>query len=49
MVMQIKLIVVVVVESFKDDDDDGDDNGNVKKTIGLLRKTTTLHVYHALT
>ena len=24
-----------------------DCNGNVKKTIGLLSKTTTLHVHHA--
>ena len=28
--------------------DDGDGNENDKKTIGLLRKTTTLHVRHAL-
>ena len=30
-------------------DGDGDGNGNedVKKPIGLLRKTTTLHVHHA--
>ena len=27
--------------------DDGDGNQDVKKAIGLLRKTTTLHVYHA--
>ena len=27
------------------DDDDG--NQDVKKAIGLLRKTTTLHVHHA--
>ena len=27
--------------------DDGDGNQDVKKTIGLLRKTTTLHVHHA--
>ena len=27
--------------------DDGDGNQDVKKVIGLLRKTTTLHVYHA--
>ena len=26
---------------------DGDVNGNVKKAIGLMRKTTTLHVHHA--
>ena len=28
--------------------DDGDGNQDVKKAIGLLRKTTTLHVHHAL-
>ena len=27
--------------------DDGDDNQDVKKAIGLLRKTTTLHVHNA--
>ena len=27
--------------------DDGDGNENVKKAMGLLRKTTTLHVHHA--
>ena len=27
--------------------DDGDGNENVKKVIGLLSKTTTLHVHHA--
>ena len=26
--------------------DDGDGNQDVKKAIGLLRKTTTLHVHH---
>ena len=26
---------------------DGDGNGNVKKVIGLMSKTTTLHVHHA--
>ena len=26
---------------------DGDDNGNIKKVIGLMSKTTTLHVHHA--
>ena len=28
--------------------DDGDGNQDVKKAIGLLRKTTTLHVHHAV-
>ena len=27
--------------------DDGDGNQDVKKATGLLRETTTLHVYHA--
>ena len=27
--------------------DDGDGNEDVRKAIGLLRKTTTLHVHHA--
>ena len=26
---------------------DGDNKENVKKTIGLMSKTTTLHVHHA--
>ena len=26
---------------------DGDGNGNVKKVIGFMSKTTTLHVHHA--
>ena len=34
-----------VLGSFSNDDGDG--NQDVKKVIGLLRKTTTLHVYHA--
>ena len=33
------------LESFSNDDGDG--NQEVKKLIGLLRKTTTLHVHHA--
>ena len=28
-------------------DNDGDGNEDVKKAIGLIRKTTTLHVHHA--
>ena len=28
--------------------DDGDSNGNGKKAIGLISKTTTLHVHHAV-
>ena len=30
-----------------DGDGDGDDNENVKKAIGSIGKTTTLHVHHA--
>ena len=33
--------------SFSNDDDDGDGNQDVKKAIGLLRKTPTLNVHHA--
>ena len=33
--------------SFTNDDGDGDGNEDVKKAVGLLRKTTTLHVHHA--
>ena len=29
-------------------DDDGDSNQDVKKAIGLWRKTTTLHVHYAI-
>ena len=34
-----------IIGSFSNDDSDG--NQDVKKALGLLRKTTTLHVYHA--
>ena len=30
-----------------DGDGDGDDNENVKKAIGSIGKTTSLHVHHA--
>ena len=33
------------IGSFSNDDGDGNKNGK-KKTIGLIRKTTTLHVHH---
>ena len=35
------------VGGFSNDDGDGDGNENVKKAIGLLSKTTSLHVHHA--
>ena len=35
----------LILGSFSNDDGDG--NQDVKKAIGLLRKTTTLHVHHA--
>ena len=44
---------VAAVERFKQEligsfiNDDGDGYQDVKKAIGLLRKTTTLHVHHA--
>ena len=39
------LTVPRAIGSFSNDDGDG--NQDVKKAIGLLRKTTTLHVHHA--
>jgi len=36
---------MVTIGSFGNDDGDGNDD--VKKAIGLLRKTTTLYVQHA--
>ena len=33
--------------SCRNDEGDGNGNEDVKKAIGLLRKTTTLHVHHA--
>ena len=39
-------VAVVVAGSFSNDDGDGDGNQDVTKTIGLLRKTSTLHVHH---
>ena len=37
----------LLLGSFSHDDGDGDGNEDVKKPLGLLRKTTTLHVHHA--
>ena len=36
----------ISVASFSNDD--GDSNENVKKAIGLLSKTTSFHVHHAI-
>ena len=41
------LVAVAAVVAGRFSNDDGDGNQNVKKTIGLLRKTTTLHVHHS--
>ena len=38
-------VMVLILGSFSNDDGVG--NQDVKKVIGLLRKTTTLHVHHA--
>ena len=38
-------VAVVVAGSFSNDDGDG--TQDVKKAIGLLAKTTTLHVHHS--
>ena len=37
--------IVPIIGSFSNDHGDGKED--VKKAIGLLRKTTTLHVHHA--
>ena len=42
--MEIKLTAADLLESFSNDDGDGNENG--KKAIGLISKTTTLHVHH---
>ena len=35
----------IIIETLRSNDADGIEN--VKKTIGFIRKTTTLHVHHA--
>ena len=35
-----------VSKTDKKDDEDSDDEESVKKAMGLMSKTTTLHVYH---
>ena len=38
-------VAVTAVETLRSDDGDG--NGNVTKAVGLISKTTILHVHHA--
>ena len=47
MMMSRPVEVVVAPKTGSFSNDDGDGNEDVKKAIGLLRKTTTLHVHHA--
>ena len=42
--MNLKVITGLLSGSVSNDDGDGNENG--KKAIGLLNKTTTLHVHH---
>ena len=42
---ETRRLMLYILGSFSNDDGDG--NEDVKKAIGLLRKTTTLHVHHA--
>ena len=44
MVMTVVLLIMII-RTLRNYDCDG--NENVKKTIGLINKTTTLHVHHA--
>ena len=41
----IIIVIVIIIREFSNDDGDG--NWNVKTAIGLMSKTTTLHVHHA--
>ena len=42
--MNLKVITGLLSGSLSNDDGDGNENG--EKAIGLLNKTTTLHVHH---
>ena len=44
MMMTVVLLIMIIgtLRNY-----DGDGNENVKNTIGLMSKTTTLHVHHA--
>ena len=44
----LKTFLEQTVGTLRNYDGDGDGNGNVKKAIGLMSKTTTLHVRHAV-
>ena len=44
MVMTVVLLIMIIATLRNYD---GDGNEKVKKTIGLISKTTTLHVHHA--
>ena len=44
---QIALDAFHSLGNFSNDDSDGNDNENVKTTIGLLSKTTSLCLHHA--
>ena len=46
MFVYIHVPAPLIIGSFSNDDGDGKEG--VKKAIGLLLKTTTLHVHHAL-
>ena len=38
---------LALIGTLRSDDDDDDGNGNSTNAIGLITKTTILHVYHA--
>ena len=42
---QLGMFFILSLGSLSNDDGDGNENG--KKAIGLISKTTTLHVHHA--
>ena len=44
-IITITIVIVIIIREFSNDDGDG--NWNVKTAIGLMSKTTTLHVHHA--
>ena len=41
------LFTIYIIGTLRSDDGDGDGNGNATKAIGLIIKTTILHVHHA--